>query len=289
MKNYLLLTALLFTFFSCDFNKSVNKDLITGLTSKGDGISCEKVYLSDGQREIKKSEFIYGEKFYFNFKNLKGFTKEGSLVFPGLEMVVVNMEKDTVLHELDLFKDQPGGLDINPLDLNANLVVANPVHSNMEYVVFINIWDKKGSGTFNSKMKFNVVSNEKLTVESTNMIYDEIYLFSETSGNAITDNNVKVGDKVYMICEGIDKFYEEDGRAYLGISINAKDSKGNTILDTGNLLQDIAYDATELKKRVTASVVFTPGGINNPIHCEFLFWDKKSESKIKVSTELYLE
>ena len=70
----LVLISLLLTFYSCNFAQSVEKDLQTGLTTRGKGLSCDKVYLSVGEEIIKRNAFIYGETFNVNSDGKKGRT-----------------------------------------------------------------------------------------------------------------------------------------------------------------------------------------------------------------------
>ena len=121
-----VIILLLLTMISCEFNKSVNKDLITGLTTKGDGLSCDNVYLSDGKNKINRNSFIYGEKFYLNFDNIEGFKKEGINVFPGLKLLILGTEGDTIMFNNDLYSNINNGVDISPLLLQANITVAKP-------------------------------------------------------------------------------------------------------------------------------------------------------------------
>jgi hypothetical protein len=288
MKNYSLLFALVLTIVSCDFNKSVKKDLMTGLTTKGDGLSCNNVYLSDGTNKISRNEFVYGETFYMKFNDIKGFVKEGTVVFPGMQLIVVNEQNDTIMLENDLFEDQIQGTDLQPLLLTTNLTVAKPIHSGKEYTFLVNIWDKKGDGTFKAKMKFSVEPNEKLVIENNNLTYSEIYLYSKEQEKVVTDNNAIQNEKLYLIFEGLEGFNLEDGNVFFGMQVKAKDSSGNVLIDENDLFDDKGYDPTELKKMLSADVVFS-GKVSNPINCEFLVWDKKGENKIKVTTDLNLK
>jgi len=288
MKTQALLIIVLFAISSCDFSKSVNKDLITGLSTKGDGLSCEKVYLSDGENKISTNEFIYGEKFYINFGDIQGFEKEDATVFPGMKLMVLSEEKDTVLLDNDLYKEKVEGFNLSPLLLRSSLIVAKPIHSNKEYSVLLKIWDKKGNGTFKAQMDFKVVPNDKLKIESTNLSYSEIYLYSKVNDNIITDNMVNLNETVYLLFEGLDGFNLEDGKVFFGMSINAKDNKGNELIKADDLFEDTGYEYAELKKMLSADLMFPGDSINNPVSCEFVVWDKKGDNKIRVSTELNL-
>ena len=68
-----VITLLFISLISCDFGKSVSMDLLTGLSTIGDGLTCDDVYISDGENKLNRNSFKYGEKFYLNFENIKGF------------------------------------------------------------------------------------------------------------------------------------------------------------------------------------------------------------------------
>jgi hypothetical protein len=224
-----------------------------------------------------------------NFNDIKGFKKEGDFVFPGMQMIVLNKENDTVMIEKDLFEGQKDGFDLEPLLLSSNLIVAKPMHSNEEYALLLHIWDKRGTGTFDAKLKFTVVPNDKLTIESNNLTYSEIYFYSQEQGKIITDNTTIRNEKLYLIFDGLDGFNKEDGKVFFGLKVIAKDSEGNVLIEGDDIFEDTGYDYAELKEMLSANVVFSGENINNPISCEFLVWDKRGDNKIKVTTELNLQ
>src|SRR4030042_3433757 len=285
----LVITMLMFAILSCEFRKSVNKDLLTGLTTKGDKLSCDNVYLSDGEEKISRNSFTYGEKFYLNFENIEGFKKDGEYVFPGLQLIVVSQAGDTVMKYKDLYADYTNGMNISPLLLKAHLTVATPMHSNNKYSLNINIWDKKGEGTFTAKMDFDIVPNKQIEIESNHVSYDEIYLFSKEREITITDNAAKFNENIYMIFEGLEGFKEEEGKVFIGLSMKIADSEGNLILNEDDLMGDSYMIASDIKSQLSPNFIFTGSDIKNPVNCEIVIWDKKGESKIKASVKLNIE
>ncbi len=203
MKFIIFLMVLSLATISCDFKKSFNKDLVTGLTTSGDGLDCEDVYISVDEEKINRDSFIYGEDVYLNFKGVEGFTKEGENVFPGMELYVTNKAGEKILFEKDLYADYPNGINFSPLQLNANLTVAKPIHSNNEYTLFLKIWDKKGDGTFTAEMDFSVKPNDKLEITTNKVTFNEIYLFSKNRIKVITNQKISFGENVYIIFEGL--------------------------------------------------------------------------------------
>ena len=279
---------ILFSLQSCEFNKSINTDLLTGISTKGDGISCESVNLSIGDQETKSTTYIYGETFYVNFNDVTGFTKVNEAVFPGLDLFVVSEKGDTVMKEYDLYADSTNGFKFSPLLLSTNITVATPIFSNNKYKLYINIRDKKGKGTFKTKMDFNVVPNEHIKIESSNVNFDNIYLFSEKNNTTITDNKVYIGDNNFLIFEGLKGFKDENGKANIGLSIKATDAAENVIVNEADLIGEAGMTIADLNKQIAPNIIFSGSEIKNPIHLEILIWDKASETKIKATISLEL-
>ena len=290
MRIKLLLTSLLlFSLFSCEFKKSAHKDLITGLSTKGNGLSCDQVYLSDGEDKISRNSFTYGEKFHVNFENIEGFKREGTYAFPGMQLLIINQAGDTVMQNNDLYDSYVDGMEFSPLLLHTDITVAKPMHSTNSYTLFVNIWDKKGEGTYKSQMDFDVISNKKIEIENNNISYNDIYLFSEENKMVITNNNVKLNEDIYMIFEGLSGFSEEAGQVLIGLSIKAKDSEGTIILNEEDLIGEASMEISKLKSQLAPTFIFTGTDIKNPVACEITIWDKKSDRSIKASVNLKVE
>jgi hypothetical protein len=276
---------------SCDFRKSVNKDLTTGLITKGDGLSCEEVYLTKDEEKTDRTTFIYGEIFYLNFSNMEGFRKADGNVFPGMIMWVLDDAKDTIFKTEDMYANYVNGMNISPLVLKANLTVGTPMHSNHKYTYFIKIWDKKDKGTFTAEMPFNVIENEKINVGKNNISYDEIYLYSVDRDKAITDGLVKFNEKVYLIFEGLSGLTEADGNVFPGLKFLAIDHSKNIIMDYADLFESYTtgLSSVDFKTQFYVTIKFTEGAVDNPIHCETLLFDKKGNSNLKVTTDLTVQ
>ena len=135
MKTISVTILVLAVLTSCNLSKSVEKDFISGILTKGDGLSCDNVYLSVNEEETKQNTFIYGQKFKMNFDNISGFKKENDYVFPGMEMIVTNNKGDTVLQSDDLYSGYTEGLNLSPLLLSATVTPASPINSGGEYTV----------------------------------------------------------------------------------------------------------------------------------------------------------
>lgn len=292
MKATLTLFFLLLVLNSCNFSKSAKKDLMSGLSSTGNNISCEDVYLTVNNERTTRNTFIYGATFFLNFSDIKGFIKENSKVFPGMNLVVVNPSGDTMMQTNDLMSKYADGMNYSPLLLTADLTIAAPIKSKTEYTAFVNIWDRKGEGTFRSKFDFKVRENDKISIESSKVTYNEVYLYSQGNEKVITDNKIKLNEDTYIIIEGLKGFNEANGMVFPGLTIKASDYAKNIILESEDLFIDYGKSgiaAIDLANRVSAHFSVPGTQFNNPLHCELTVWDKKSDAKIKVITDLVLE
>jgi hypothetical protein len=292
MKYKIYLFALSLLIFGCEVKKSFNKDLITGLTTKGDGISADEVFLSVDDKKIERNTFIYGEVVYLNFNNIGGLIKEGENVFPGMQFYVTDKQGTKLLYSEDLYSTYTEGISFSPLELKAHLTVAKPIHSNNEYTLFAKIWDKKGKGTFTAEMDFNVKPNDKLKITTNGFSYDEVYLYSEKKDKVITDNKINFGDNIYAFFEGLSGMKETEGTVFPGMSLLITDNKSEVILNYDDLFNNYSEDgvaAANFNSEVSANFWFTGSEANNPLQCEIKIWDKRGESDIRLTTLLMLE
>lgn len=292
MKKLLTLIFLFLALSNCQFSKSAKKDLLSGLSSTGDKLSCDEVYITvNGERTTRKT-FTYGETFIINFDNVTGFTKENGNVFPSMIMTVVSASGDTAMQTADLITDYPDGMNFSPLQLTADLTIATPIRSKAEYSVIVNIRDKKGMGTYRSKFDFKVIENDKVAIESSKASYNEAYVFSQGTNKVITDGKIKFNDNIYLIVEGLKGFNETGGMIFPGMSIKASDSANKVLIESTDLFTEYSatgVSAADLAERISAHFSIPGTQFNNPLHCEMTIWDKKSDAKLKLTTDLVLE
>ena len=292
MKFIIFLIVVSLATFSCDFKKSFNKDLETGLTTSGDGLDCEDVYISVDEEKINRNSFIYGEDVYLNFQGIEGFTKEGENVFPGMELFVTNKAGEKILFEKDLYADYSDGVNLSPLQLNANLTVADPIHSKNDYTLFLKIWDKKGDGTFKAEMDFSVKPNDKLEITTNKVTFNEIYLFSKNRKKVITNQKISFGENVYIIFEGLSGLNQVEGNVFPGMSLRVIDNTNEIILDYSDLFDEYTENGlavSDFNNEVSTNFWFTGSKVNNPLQCEITIWDKKGDANLKAETELILD
>jgi len=277
----------------CQFSKSVKKDLVSGLTTKGDLLTCEDVYLTVNDERITRNSFVFGEIFTINYNDMQGFARENGNVFPSMEMIVTDHSQDTVFYADELYSKYPEGMKYDPLHLTADLTVASPIYSNGEYSLTVNISDRKGSGTYSSILKFSVRPNDKILTEKRGIAeYSEAYIFSQGRDNVITDGKIGLDDNIYIIVEGLKGFSEVNGLVFPGLSLKASDSEGNMILNNADMFvqyTEAGVAASDLTSRVSSHFSLTGSEFKNPLHTEMVIWDKKSSAKLILSTDLTVE
>lgn len=286
----LILFSLVLT--GCHFSKSVKKDFVSGLTTTGNLISCNDVFLSSGGKRTSEDNFIYGEKFTINYNDIRGFNRENGSVFPSMFLAVTDIKGDTVMNTEDLYSSYKDGLTFDPLKLVADLTVASPMQSGNEYNLSVSIRDRKGSGTYTSKFKFTVRHDDKIVADTENVKYDELYLFSRGNNKVITDGRIKFNDEVYMIIEGLKGFKEENGFVFPGLSLTGTDSENNKILNYSDMFSEYSekgLSESDFSSRVSTHFKLQGTKFNNPLHVELVIWDKKGNSKIKAKTDMIVE
>jgi hypothetical protein len=271
------------------FAQSVQKDLETGLTSSGKGLSCNQVYLSDGENIIKRNTFIYGETYYVNFESMDGFVRENRRAFPDMQLLIVDGQGDTSLLEKDMYSGYKDGIDFDPMDLYAEVTVADPIHSGTVYSLIVNISDKKGVGTFRTSLDFSVVRDERIRVEGAGLTCRELYLFSQNSGHTLTTGRMGFDETVYLLFEGLEGMTAHEGQVQLGLSMLVKDAVGRVILDEPDLFGDGSLSYADVHAQVAPSLILSGSQIENPVHCTIRIWDKRGDGWIQASTELVVE
>ena len=286
---YLAIASLLFFIYSENFAQFVEKDLVTGLTTRGNGLSCAEVYLSDEEKFIERNLFIYGETFYVNFAGMEGFNRMGKSAFPEMQLLIVSEHGDTALHVNDLYARYEEGIEFSPLDLNTEVTVANPVHSGVNYTLFVNIRDKRGNGTLSSTLEFTVVRDERIKISGNKLTSREIYLFSQQGGHTITNGQAEFNENIYLLFEGLEGFSMVDGQVLLGLSIAVKDVDGNVILDEADLFGDAVLSYDDAQTQLSPNFILRGTYVANPVSFKVRIWDKKSSAWISASTELFVE
>ncbi len=276
----------------CNFSKSVKKDFVSGLTSKGNVLTCNDVYFTINNEKTTRTEFNYGEQVFVIFNDIQGFTRENGNAFPSMDIIVTDDAGDTTFAAKDLYSEYTDGMKFSPLQLTGDLTVAAPIKSGKNYLMTTIIRDRKGPGTYTSTLKFSVRHNDLVKVETNKAAIGEVYLYSQEKDKVINDNKIGFGDNIYIIAEGLKGFSETAGMVYPGLSLKGTDAAGNEVLKYEDLLNEYSATgvaASDFSARVSSHFQLTGEKFNNPLNCEMVVWDKKSDSRIRITVSLNVE
>ena len=262
---------------------------IPGLATKEGGLTCNNIYLSNSSGKINTNNLVYGDKVSINFNNIKGFKKEKGNAFPGLSLLILNKKKDTMIFNPDLNVDNVDGYDMSPLLLYSWVTLANPMLPNEDYKAYIHIWDKKGTGTLDASLKFNVIPDPKIHLENKGLSYNELYLYSEKKDAAIISDAISLNEEIYWVLKGLKGFDKIDEKVLIGVSMKIEDVNGNIVLNEADLIGSTPIDASQLEMSLTPHFIITKGDSDIPINCSIRIWDKRSNREIKASVKLSLE
>ena len=176
LKTSVLLISLL-VLASCEFSFSTGSggaskenDIAKKTTIKKNELDFKELSISGGSNKEKTTEFIYGEKIEFEFSDLKGLTEENNLVYPGLQVLVLGNDKDTIVYNEDLYEGKTEGIKNSNVKLSAWMTLGDPIHSKSQYEILLHIWDKKGEGTIDTSLKVDVIPNNKIDVKNSDFL-----------------------------------------------------------------------------------------------------------------------
>lgn len=272
-------------FTSCEFRKSINKDLMTGMVTKGDGLSAHQVYMTDGEKRVTEAKFKYAQKVFTNFKNMEGFTVENGKFFPDMDVLVLSKEGDTMIYNQNLMRHS-GGYDADIMTIHGNLIMATPMHSGQEYTLKHKIWDTKGEGVYLSEIEFKIVLDETIKWDKNGLDFSEIYLMSEERNSAITDGKIYFNEKVRLDLQGLEGYSTQNDNAYLGMKIVVTDNEGRTVLENPDLFKNQVLSASQIKQGISAFLEMSKGQISNPLTLKIEIWDKNSDAQLSAETEI---
>ena len=289
MKNTFYVILFSIVIAGCHFSRSVKKDFVSGLTSTGSGLTCEEVYLKVNEERTDRNSFIYGEVVNLVFEDVKGFKQENSKSFPKMQIIVNSLSGDTVFYADNLYSEYIEGMNFSPLQLTGDLTVAAPIKSGGEYLLTVIIKDRKGAGTYLSKLKFSVKRNDSIKIEPLNVSCNEVYLYSQGKDKVINDGIISFDDNIYILAEGLKGFKEENGLVFPGLSFRGTDASGNAILNYEDMFSDYSTTGiavSDFNTKISAHFKLTGSEFNNPLHAEIIIWDKKSSARMKISTDM---
>ena len=276
----------------CNNSKTEKKEFAKGITSIGTNITCGNIFISVNGRKVENNEFTYGERFYVNFDDLRGLKRKNNKVLPGMKIAIVNSSGDTIMRNNDLYSAITDGFELKPFQLAADLTAASPLKSGDDYTLLVKIWDKNSSGTITARYDFKVTANDQIITNSTNLTYDEAYIYDQQSGKIVRDGRIKFDQNIYIILEGLKGLAEMNGKVFPGLSIKIVDSDSALVTDFDDLLANYSAKGVEQADvflRTSAKFKIEKGALKNPLVCNVIIWDKRSPSRIKIKTNFNVE
>lgn len=287
---YLIIILITILLNACQFNQSTKKDLLTGASSRGNGLGSDDVQIEINGKTENRNTYVFGEKVNFIFNDIKGLKEIDGKTYPGMSIYIVK-DKDTLLSEDDLIDPLEDGTNLSPLLLKTHFIAALPITDN--YKVYINIWDKKGDGTFKFEMPFEVEENKIIDITASNLEYSTIYLWNESKQAPVLDKNIDINDNYILISEKVKGLKNIDGKVYPIFSIDIEDSKGNKILSDPNVLNQYETGGLNAEAfsagQIPINISFTKGKIFNPCILTATLTDKNSTNSIHIKSELVIE
>ncbi|WP_405269303.1 hypothetical protein [Cellulophaga sp. Ld12] len=287
-KKTLFVCGIFATLTSCNFNKSVRKDFVTGITTKGDGLSAEKVYVTINDEKVSDNEFFYGQNIYTIFENMSGFMVENNRYHPQMEVVLISKAGDTIMHEANLFQQNPGfGAEMKTLQ--GNMLLARPIYSSADYTLHYKISDEHGEGVFNSTLQFDLLHDPAIKVNKKGLDYKEGYLLSLTKNAVITDSKVAFEELILMDFQDVSGYTRVDGAVALGLKIKVTDANDTMILNMEDVFGESTLSEEQIKSGLGAQLKITKGALKNPVTFKVTIWDKNSNARLEAETELIVE
>lgn len=291
MKNYVLCLGLSLLAFACKYETKIDPESGSQIRVKSEGLSYKDVEIEVNGKKSELKAFNYGDELTLNFINVEGFTRQNGKIYPGLKLLVLNKQGDSLLYHEDMYAEEdPIGLD--PVTLTASLVAANPIRSGEIVTAKLDFWDKKGKGKMHVDFDFSTKSNDNLVINSKKITYDEIYIFSDKNQRVVSDNMYQEDDMLYFIMEGLEGFKEQEGVIFPCLMLEVKNEKDEVVLKEDNILEAYFEDGVS-KENVKAKIYFGLGrkalqqGKKLSIHAVLV--DKISDASLILDTEISLK
>ena len=285
---YFLLLIFVALIASCNTSQSYYKDLETGMEIRGDGLSYEQVEILVNDLPQKSTTFIFGEKVMIGFDVLEGLTRENDTTYPGVALCITTAQGDTVSINQDIVSNDTSSFSHIPLKLFTHFTAAIATAQQKDFILYINIWDKKGTGTLHFTMPFSIIENPKLKIKTKDAGYEHIYLFDAQKECAISKQAVNKKDGVALVMDGLKGFAIENELSYPSMSLHLEDQRGNVLLHSTDVLgafKETGINAKELNERLPIPITFGEGKVQNPIKLRALLFDLKSSAQISIETE----
>ncbi|AXG70277.1 hypothetical protein KORDIASMS9_02516 [Kordia sp. SMS9] len=285
----LLRVALSLVFFSCEISISPALKTPSHITIESEGLTTTAVTVENHLGNKKTSEFIYGEACNVVFNNMKGFIATENLVYPEMDIYVINKKGDTLLNEQNLLKNQDINFQKEKLSLESYILIAKPMFAGNEYLMHVNITDTKSDHFYNIRMPFSVIENPLFTTKSSGITYDSMYLYSKQRDVGIVDDKISMEEDIYIILNNFKGLkVDENGMVDITSSLSLKDATGTKIIEKENMSPAL-LNAASVQQQFSPYIVITSGIVTNPITCELKVKDNRSDAFFETRFELIVE
>lgn len=279
-----LLFFLAVSFFSLS-SKSQSNNLITQLNIDKSKLSVSAIYFENYLGKKENLKFSYGESIVFRFEGLTGFLLHEDLAFPNMDIIITDEKGNVIYKQLELLDEITKGYKEEELHLRGNITFAKPMLPNINYILNVNIKDKKSSAYLKFNKKFKIENSSLFETSTNGMTYDKLYLYSKKRDLALIDNRISPNEKVYILLEGLQGYETNNGKAILSVNLTLEDSNKNIINQVTDMLPK-PVDIIELRKQLYAEVSVFEGEISNPVNCTIRIKDRLSDKEFKTSLKL---
>ncbi|WP_430907664.1 hypothetical protein [Maribacter sp. 2-571] len=272
---------------ACNFNQSVAKDLMTGLETRGNGLSANTVSITDGDADVADNTFLYGQKIFTNFEGMDGFLVENGKYYPEMGVAVISKQGDTVLKNEHILGGK--GLDAALRTLTGNVTLATPIQTGNSYTVLYTITDTKGDGVFTSEFELDLKKDPVIKREEKGLTVKEAYIFDQDSKKVRVNGTIGFDNNVLLDVQGLEGYRMVDGKPNLGMSLNVTDEKGRTILNMNDLFENRPLKEADIKRGLGATLKVNKGATTEDVVWTVKIWDKNSDATVRLTAKVSIE
>jgi hypothetical protein len=138
------------------------------------------------------------------------------------------------------------------------------------------------SSTDNNAMNGAVVKND-IEIEATGIKLKDAYL-TDANYKPLTENETKVGDKIYLIINLDTGWTKMNNKSFIGASERIATTSGKIVVDAPDIFKDYEETGVSAKdaETISLSALITQADIDiKDFTVQFRVWDKKGSGEIK--------
>lgn len=141
MKKLVVFMAICCVAIAC--NKGVQKDFVSGVTVKNNGLSIgEAVLVDSNNARTKSTEVMLGTTVAIVAQEIDGYELKDGRAYPGLDLTVVDKDGTVVLEGDDILADEQGYTPEDAAVLRGTITVGSPMVAGKTYHATMRVWDK---------------------------------------------------------------------------------------------------------------------------------------------------